>query len=379
MRRREPKERNESSPLRFVGLLGAAGDGCEYELRYDRFGASYATPRACGDGRPKPRSFADAFPALRPLGRFLRLHGKERVELSEATIDSLVGAVSSVLPGEVAPAFRVGVPGAYRKIVATIPGRGGSSGVFAKLPAHAGGVPAIQREAAVMRRLDDIDLLAGHVPRLSRAVEWHGLPLLVVGSGPTRPGPRRFGTMHRRFLELVHRATARETTFEDSSVLPRWLDYLNTIEADPLWSRESAIFRAAVNHVQEQLSGRPITLCMAHGDFTRWNTRRGPNGLFVFDWEKALDEALPGHDAFYFGSVPRMLHGRPVRRPVSGRGWIDRIANDSGIPVDVAWLAFLIETGLHYVDARVRSPAEGADRIADAVVDEISAWLAVGR
>lgn len=367
---------DEPSPLAFIGLKGPPGDVCSYDLWHDRFGGSYATPRYSGCGNRKAPDFAGAFPALGRFSRLFRLRERETIELSSARIDRLVGAVSSNLPGTVAPAFRIGVPGAHRSIVAAVPGPGASPAAFVKLPAHAGGVGAIERETAAMRKLDELEQLNGHVPRTVYSGKLRDLPLLVLSAGSGRLGPRRFGRAHRHFLELLARATARQTSFEDCSIATRWLDRLSAIETDARWRGRSVALRDGMNHLRERLSGRRITVSMAHGDFTRWNTREGPDGLFVFDWEKSVTEALPGLDAFSFDSVPRMLHARPLRIPASERASLDRNAFQTGVPANLAWLGFLIETGLHYVEARVSCPAEGEDRIADAILEEVATWLA---
>jgi hypothetical protein len=48
-------------------------------------------------------------------------------------------------------------------------------------------------------------------------------------------------------------------------------------------------------------------MVVAHRDFAPWNVRWWPEGVFVFDWEYAVEQASPLHDFFHFHLVQDAL------------------------------------------------------------------------
>lgn len=364
--------------LRFAGLTGPSSSGATYDLLRDRFDGYYAIPRS-RTGRALSRRFADVFPALRWLPRLLRpMPGSEPVRLSAETLAELVEAMWERGSKVALPAFRIGVPGAYRKIVAALPVASGREWCFGKLPAHDGGIPPIARETDVLRRLAECDSLDGLHPRVIGFTTFRDRPLLVLSGGPTAAARRRLGRTHREFLDRLYGATGRKSSFGRSSIWERWTSDLTLLDTDPRWQRARETLSRAADRVTDRLAGREVTLCMAHGDFVPWNTRALPNSIYAFDWEKALDESIPGHDAFHFEIVPRVLRGRGISPPRVAMRLARRRTMDFGIDAETAYLGFLVETGLHYAAARVRCPDQGEDRIAATMVETAERCLRDG-
>lgn len=273
-----------------------------------------------------------------------------------------------------APLFRVAVPGADQKLVAALWTPLGDWR-YAKLPAVASAVPVIEREADALADVSRRERLRSFLPEFHRGRTIRGDAMLVLDGGPARRGPRQFGRLHTEFLDSLVDATGSVLPFEDTGLVERWTAVIDDL-ADPPGSRGTVPFRKAVERVRSELAGRRVRIVLAHGDFTRWNTRRGKAGLFVFDWEAARPGLL-GLDALHFDALPRMLTGGTPRRHAVAMNWIRRhtVAGEGEVADTIWWLAFLIEIGLHYAHARVREPERGSDAVPTAVRTAIDAAL----
>jgi hypothetical protein len=365
----------------FAGMLDSAkaGTSVPYRVWSDRHGGLFVLPES--SGRPWSGSiseFGPSFPELRRATRHLRLTGEsERLGLDANAVHSLTEAIGGAVGEsgtETLPGFRVAVPGAYRKITVALTGADRRPLAFAKLAAHDGAVPRIRAEAEALAFLGRLKEIRGQIPRSAGLVEWNGRSMLVMSPGPSGPGVDRFGSSVKVFLERLHLATASIRRFSESDVVRRWTESLSALEGSNIVPGAELI-RTAVERIEDTLGDRDVPLVSAHGDFTRWNTCTGPDGLFVFDWETALRQAVPGCDAFHFDSTAGSIWSRGLRPSRKVVDWIDGVWPGARGLSGSLWSSYLVETGLQYGLARTARPADGDDRVYSAVLNALARQL----
>jgi hypothetical protein len=272
--------------------------------------------------------------------------------------------------------FRLAVPGAYRKFTAVALSPEGHPEYFAKLPAHDGGVDRILSEAEALHELEGLKSLQGSIPRFGGLSTWHDRPMLMLGSGPGNCGRRRIGRVELEFLTRLHRETADEYRFNGSPAAVRWRNAVGALAASRRGRELASTFAPAIERISEGFGSVPIPMSLAHGDFTRWNTRRVRQRLFVFDWETTIAGSLPGHDAFHYNVIQRAVRGQQVSRPRIPADWLETIWPGSLSFWDTLWMGYLVEVGLHYALARVERPADGEDSVLNSILDGIDESLA---
>ena len=369
--------------LAFAGMPTVMSErrGHPYRIWKDRHGGCFVFPEPRGRSDSGiVDSFAPAFPEFARATRYTRRIGEpERLFLRREEVESLAGTISEAA-GNVAvaglPGLRVAVPGAYRKITVAVQESGKRPTAFGKLAAHDGGEIRIRKEAEILTLLGEFQMLQDRVPRMHGLVDWNERDLLVVSPGPPGPGARDFNSAVRDFLERLHEATSVMQRFGDSVVLDRWSESLHAL-GDAGAKSELELIGEAVRRIEAALGSQDVPVGLSHGDFTRWNTRTGPDGLFVFDWETALIRAMPGNDAFHFNWSTGRPWSRRLRQSRAAVDWIADIWPASQRLADWLWLSYLVELGLQYGLARRAKPDEGDDRVLRSVVKEIAKQLGV--
>lgn len=365
--------------LEFAGIpvVSAGSGGQPYGVWSDRHGGCFLLPEVCRGNSAAPsapviRGFTRAFPQLGRLDRLVwRTGAHDRLFLEGDAVADLSKAMNNSDNGRSLLGLHIAVPGAYRKLTAVVVSPDFRPLAFGKLAAHEGGKSRILAESETLRQLEQISGIQGRVPRLIGLEQWGNQFLLVVTAGPERRAGRRFSKAHREFLTRIYTGTLKMRSFHESGAARRWresIEWLTGEYSEP----DLILLRTAVACLEDSLCADDLPVTLAHGDFTSGNTRRGPDGLFVFDWEAAIHEALPGHDAFHFGALPNALRGRELRRPPAAVSWIRDLLPGGARILDDLWLGFLVELGLQYARARVSRPEDGDDRVLTAVISAIA-------
>ena len=119
-----------------------------------------------------------------------------------------------------------------------------------------------------------------------------------------------------------------------------------------------------LDRLKADFDGVAIPLVMAHGDFVPWNTARGRDGLFVYDWENAATGMTPLYDAFHFEAMRAALAGRTYRPDESRFGlWLAELWPQGAGRLQSLYLAYLLDMGLYYARAGVAAPDVGERRV----------------
>ena len=291
-----------------------------------------------------------------------RLWG-ERVWLDPDTLGALGTALGGCV-GEpaVSLAFYLGTPGAYRKITIQVTTAAGRVLGYAKISDQPLAQAALEAEWRTLRQLSAWKNLRGRVPEVVYWGDWRAHKVLLTTAGPPHPGPPRLGCLHFEFLRDLQAAFSEERSFDVSSM------FMSLMHATRRWGLRypdpwPERLTRAMRCLEERLGSVRLPLCMAHRDFTPWNTRVGPRGLFVFDWEAAADGLTPLYDAFHFEAIQAAL-GAPSRPGSESLTELLAVLWPAGAR-HFPWLyfAYLVDMSLYYGEARRCAPDAGDERV----------------
>lgn len=258
-------------------------------------------------------------------------------------------------------AFSTGTPGYYRKTTAQVMSKDGRVLAYAKIASTPQAQRLLAQEANVLRRLAELHISTGHVPRLLYAGQFHGSELLVQSAplGKTRKGPRRLDRRHIEFLAEIFNQTSIRKSFLES-------DYWIRLKKDVMslrgrisddWQQR---LQSGLDICESALAKKVMPLGLCHRDFVPWNTYLEQGHPYVFDWEYAIEQGIPFWDIFYFVSFPAMLVARCSGKQLINCWWgrelkplliqyADKIGVDVAL-VPICFLLYLIEVSCFYLN-----------------------------
>jgi hypothetical protein len=278
----------------------------------------------------------------------------EHVWLDSAPLERALAAALGTQ--DVRLAFCIGTSGAYQKLTVQVRTPGDGVLAYAKLATHASALDSLRREHEILLRLSTVDGLRGAVPGVLGWFSWDGAQVLVATAGSGQIGSGRLMEPHTAFLRRLRDAFVDEGRFEASPMWTRMVAAVNRLA--PQLSREWTLrWHRALALLYVRLGPVVLPLSLAHRDFAPWNTRFGPQGLFVFDWETAADGVTPLYDLFHFQAVQAARAGRPFR-PSRGPRQESLAAPRSAWTAYLPhlYLAYLLDTSLLHAEARLLAP-----------------------
>ncbi len=283
-----------------------------------------------------------------------KLLGGERVWLDIAPLERALAAALGL--ADVRLAFSIGTSGAYRKLTVEVRTRRGEVLAYAKLGTDAPARDSLRREHANLLRLSTVESLRGAVPGVLGWFPWRGAHLLLVTAGYGRIGCRRLREEHAVFLRRLHAAFAHDARFDASAMWTRMLAAVDRLA--PRLPIEWALrWRRALALLDARLGPAVLPRSLAHRDFAPWNTRLGPRGLSVFDWETAADGVTPLYDIFHFHAVQAARAGRPFRPSPGPRQAIPAAPGSTWTAdIPILYLAYLLDASLVHAEARLIAP-----------------------
>lgn len=386
--RRGTNPRSEASNPPYLSLMGmqgeAGGPGRAYTAYPTLSKARWLFPaeapairRASVRGLSSPGSVQGRL--LKKLMEMGAVRG-EPASLDSGPLEQLEGRIAQLLgETDVRVAFYVGVPGAFRKVMAQAMTPDGRTLAFAKIGIAPLARTAVEGEGRVLLRLSESAALRGTVPRPLGRFEWQGGTVLLMTGGPTRSGPPRLSGVHARFCESAFLSFAQERVFELGPMWARMEETLRRLAPD-LPEPLAACYDRALRRLRTELGPVPLPLSLAHRDFAPWNTRLGSGGLFVFDWERAEEGTTPLYDVFHFWAIQAALFRRRGRPP-NLRFLQDLLESQwPGAQEYLRWLylAYLVDMSLDYSNARIIAPDVGEQRVWRWFAEQVKSFLEEG-
>ena len=239
-------------------------------------------------------------------------------------------------------AYFTGTDGPHRKTAMQVMDARGTILGYAKLSRNSHVRPYLRNEAQMLALVAALGLKTADVPAVLAMRDDDALTLLVTDSlkstGHTAPSVP--GETHLTFLHELHARTGRigaVETLDDLSSRASELTLLSGSE----WMMRLAKVDGALRPVAETMS-----VCLAHGDFTPWNTFLQDSRLYVFDWEYANLAWPVGFDLTHFllATIP------PDKQPHSLPDLLNRISHEHyGGNKTAAWRALLLSLSCHAV------------------------------
>lgn len=167
---------------------------------------------------------------------------------------------------------------------------------FFKVPISEASQRLLTHEFESYKRLAGMNSKAFAVPKACLQTDGV-LALQGLGNGPNH-GPD-WSSLHENALSELFFKTAQRRPLSN---LPIWkesrelLDRLNETRSPRI---PKGMLRK-LTLLQDSLEQSEVMTCMAHGDFTPWNTLETNGKLAILDWELAIPNAPVGYDAFHF-------------------------------------------------------------------------------
>jgi len=276
-------------------------------------------------------------------------------------------------------AYYVGVSSPEQKVTAQVLTPAGKPLAYAKMATSPLAQAAIEAEWRTLLRLSESESLRGKVPEVLGLFPWQGGRVLHITSGPERVGPRKLSGVHSRFCESLFLSFAEENVFDESPMWTRMTETSLRLSTD-LPETLVALHDRALQRLGKELGPVPLPSSLAHRDFAPWNTRLGPDGLFVFDWERAEQGVVPLYDVFHFRAIQAALFERRRYRP--DRRFMDhllrRLWPEGHRHLPYLYLAYLVDMSLVYSEAQIAAPGVGEQRVWRWFVGQIDAFLKEG-
>jgi hypothetical protein len=289
----------------------------------------------------------------------------ETVWLEEEALVRLETMLAPVIGvGTVRLAFYLGVPAPHRKVTAQALTPDGRTLAYAKIATSPLAQVAVKTERRALLRLSESAGLQGRIPKVLGTFDWHGGTILLITTGPPRPGPRELSSVHLRFCTQLFQSFGVQETFVESPMWTRMSEiWLRLQDGSPETLPDN--LGRALERLHEELGPVSMPLSLAHGDFAPWNTRLGPRSLFVLDWERASEGMSPLYDAFNFQALQAALQGR--RRGIRDRRFLLTLLNalwpEGRERLPILYLAYLAHVTLLYSEAQSLVPGVGERKV----------------
>ena len=235
-----------------------------------------------------------------------------------------------------------GTDGPHRKTTLQIMDACGAILGYAKISRASHVRPYLRNEAAMLTRVAALGLTTADVPTLLSVRDDEAVTMLVTDSlkSSSHTAPLKPRAEHQRFLNELRAKTERQGGGATLDALEKRMLVLASVGGAE-WTGRIARMAALLRPVQDE-----IPVCLAHGDFTPWNTFLQGGRLYVFDWEYANLAWPVGFDLAHFllATIP------PDQQPESLPELVNRISSEHfGGNKTVAWRALLLSLSCHAV------------------------------
>lgn len=299
------------------------------------------------------------------LMRFGHIWGEE-IYLEETTLDELERNLENILNEEnIRLAFYTGTPGAYRKATAQIMNSKGRVLAYCKIASSSFSKEVLNREHKNLLRLESNKNLRNRVPRVVDYINYKDCKLLITTAGPNQKGPMYLSTDIIEFLKDLYSHNIKEYYFYESPMKnklnEKYFILNNSYKLPIQWVER---YRKVVNLLNKYLDSVKIPFSFVHRDLAPWNIRKGPQGLFVFDWESAEDNNIILYDVFHFEAIQAALKNKDFYPDEQlYKSILQEVLPDRNLNIYWLYLLYLVDISLYYAEARAKAPDIGEDRV----------------
>lgn len=199
-------------------------------------------------------------------------------------------------------ALFTGTPGYLRKPTVQVMSETGKIIGYGKIGINPQTASLIKHEANMLESLNGMHLGRAKVPGVQFYGDlFNGTPILLQSSckSTLSSSPLRPRKMHLEFLKSLFdetRTVSGENILLLKKTMHQRLTLINKGENDEWLQLMERSLEAFFSWAMQT----DVPLCLAHRDFTPWNTYSEKGRLFVFDWEFAEMLWPPMVDAFHF-------------------------------------------------------------------------------
>lgn len=285
-----------------------------------------------------------------------------RTRLSISDGDAIEDRLSAVMRQPVNLVIGVGTKRANRKPVIRIMSKRGRLIAVAKLGTTPLTADLVVREYEALQRLASKRFGTLTVPSPIALEDWHGVPLLVMTSLPTRPkDPWRKAVPPKAAMnELATSFTGATTTLAASAFMTDLENQIDRCSDADVAGRMRPLLAA----VRACDSGAPLEAGAWHGDFTPWNMSRRGERVSLWDWEQFTQEVPIGLDFIHFHvNQATTASGMTTDAVVAGLLAAERELNVDTF--DMLRLAYLSAIAVRYSIGFARSGESGLGRSAE--------------
>lgn len=199
-------------------------------------------------------------------------------------------------------ALFTGTPGYLRKSTVQIMDPTGAILGYCKIGDNPQTRDVLSNEAELLRFVNALSLGNAQAPEALFAGDTGAAAYLLIQStrkGHLSAGPLIPDVRHLDLLTKLMGQTKCESAFRASACYREVNDRLSSVRGYAGEQHYQEI-KDALEWSSHVLNRERIMLCLAHRDFTPWNTYVSDGKLFVFDWEFARPNWAPLTDAFHF-------------------------------------------------------------------------------
>jgi hypothetical protein len=192
----------------------------------------------------------------------------------------------------------LGTPGSHRKPVIQVLTKEGQILGYVKVGWNEATNKLVQNEASVSRYLSGVSLKSFSVPHVLYAGWWNEQFLCIQSSPPGKleEAPQNFAPEYFSVLNELKDLHVRWQPLKESVFWTRLVHRSESIR-NICYQR---VLQQGLCRAEESMSNRVLPFHFCHGDFAPWNARLLKRQPFLFDWEYADWEGLPGWDLFHF-------------------------------------------------------------------------------
>ncbi len=289
-------------------------------------------------------SFGMRWGVAQPFLRKLPPKGRDDGRSGAGVPASLLDHLEEILAAEnLSFAVSTGTPGPHRKPVIQAATRQGKVLAYAKVGWNETTAKLVLNEARALQRMAGAHLESFSAPRLLHIGRWKEAYFSVQSApqGHLSRAPRDLSPEYGDSLrELRHSGTVCLSLVESDF----WADLLRNCDGLKDDHRRRMVAQG-LEAAERRLRGQALPFHPCHGDFVPWNAQLADGRLYLFDWEYAREQGLPGYDLIHFlvstwALVKRWRPARIVKEVlrIGSAGTSTGVRADAALPLLLLYL-----------------------------------------